>query len=172
LRLAPTTSTTMMLALGDALAISLLEKRGFTAEDFKALHPGGQLGRQLLCVADVMHSGLAMPLVMESSALMDVVLEMTTKRLGCAGVIGQQGQLTGIITDGDLRRNIALKNFTERKAEEIMTRTPKTVTGEVYLKDALHLMHSHTITCVFVLDDAGRPQGVVHLHDVVGGASI
>jgi arabinose-5-phosphate isomerase len=167
LRLAPTTSTTMMLALGDALAIALLEKRGFTAEQFKNFHPGGQLGRHLQCVADVMHTGVALPLVMESSIMMDVVLEMTAKRLGCAGVLNAQGHLVGIITDGDLRRHIGLKNFTERRAEDTMTRPPRTIDRSVYVKDALHVMNESAITTLFVVDDEHRPQGILHLHDLL-----
>lgn len=163
LGLAPTTSTTMMLALGDALAVALLERRGFTASDFKDLHPGGQLGRALLKVADVMHKGDDLPLCRLDSPLSDVILEMTTKRLGCVGVLDEAGGLAGVITDGDLRRHLKPELLAER-ADSIMSPRPKTIRPRALVVEALREMNAKQITSLFVIE-ADRPLGVVHIHD-------
>jgi arabinose-5-phosphate isomerase len=145
LGLAPTTSTTMMLALGDAIAVALLERRGFSAADFQVFHPGGSLGRRLLRVADVMHSGAALPLVPEQAPMTDALLVMTAKSFGCVGVVDGDGRLMGIITDGDLRR-------------------PKTIRASALAAEALGLMNSRAITSLFVTEE-GRPVGIIHIHD-------
>lgn len=161
--LAPTTSTTMMLALGDALAIALLERRGFSESDFRQLHPGGQLGRRLLSVNDLMHHGDAMPICRIDTPIADVILEMTAKRLGCVGVVQDDGTLAGIITDGDLRRHLKPELLAER-AERIMSPRPKTIRPKALAVEALRVMNEKQITTLFVVE-AGRPLGVVHIHD-------
>jgi len=163
LGLAPTTSTTMMLALGDALAVALLERRGFTASDFKELHPGGQLGRALLKVTDVMHKGADMPLCRLDTSLSEVILEMTAKRLGCVGVVDDSGVLVGVITDGDLRRHLAPELLVER-ADSIMSPRPKTIRPKALVVEALREMNEKQITTLFVIE-ADQPLGVVHIHD-------
>lgn len=161
--LAPTTSTTMMLALGDALAVALLERKGFSAADFRVFHPGGQLGRKLVKVADLMHGGESIPLVREDAPMTDVLLVMTAKSLGCAGVCGDTGSLAGIITDGDLRRHMR-DNLLALTAEQVMTRAPKTVPPNMLAAEALGIMNAKAITSLFVVDN-GRPVGVLHVHD-------
>ncbi len=163
LGLAPTTSTTMMLALGDAMAVALLERRGFTASDFKELHPGGQLGRALLKVTDVMHKGDDMPLCRLHTPLSDVILEMTAKRLGCVGVLDDEGVLVGVITDGDLRRHLKPELLAER-ADSILSPRPKTIRPKALVVEALREMNEKQITSLFVIE-ADRPLGVVHIHD-------
>ncbi len=163
LGLAPTTSTTMMLALGDALAVALLERRGFTASDFRELHPGGQLGRALLTVAEVMHGGADTPLCRLDTPLSDVILEMTAKRLGCVGVVDAAGALAGVITDGDLRRHLQPELLGER-ADSIMSPRPKTIRPRALVVEALREMNEKQITSLFVIE-AERPLGVVHIHD-------
>ncbi|MGE4278544.1 MAG: SIS domain-containing protein [Magnetospirillum sp.] len=163
--LAPTTSTTMMLALGDALAVALLERRGFTAADFRVFHPGGQLGRRLLKVADIMHGGDGLPLVDPDAAMTQVILEMTTKSLGCVGVVDADGMLAGIITDGDLRRHLQ-PDLMHAPAHQVMTRNPKTVVPSLLAAEALRIMNEKSITSLFVVED-GRPAGVVHVHDLL-----
>ena len=162
--LAPTTSTTLMLALGDALAVALLERKGFTAADFKVFHPGGQLGRQLLRVADLMHTGDQLPLVAHGTTMAEVLLVMTAKSLGCAGVLDADGGLDGIITDGDLRRHMR-PDLLSQSAAEVMTANPKTVPPNLLAAEALRLMNTRTITSLFVVGDDGRPVGVLHVHD-------
>jgi arabinose-5-phosphate isomerase len=167
--LAPTTSTTLMLALGDALAVALLERKNFTAADFRVFHPGGKLGQRLLKAADLMHGGDGVPLVAPDTAMSEVLLVMTQKRLGCAGVVevGPDGKgcLAGIITDGDLRRHMQ-DNLLAARAADIMTRGPKTVPPTMLAAEALRIMNSKTITTLFVVDD-GRPVGVLHVHDLL-----
>ncbi|HLO76951.1 MAG TPA: KpsF/GutQ family sugar-phosphate isomerase [Magnetospirillum sp.] len=162
--LAPTTSTTLMLALGDALAVALLERKNFTAADFRVFHPGGKLGQRLLKAADLMHGGDGVPLVAPDASMADVLLVMTAKRLGCAGVV-RDGRLIGIITDGDLRRHMqdGLLGLT---AEATMTPAPKTVPPSMLAAEALRIMNSKSITTLFVVDD-GRPVGVLHVHDLL-----
>ncbi|WP_448206095.1 KpsF/GutQ family sugar-phosphate isomerase [Azospirillum sp. sgz302134] len=169
LGLAPTTSTTMMLALGDALAVALLERRGFTASDFKELHPGGQLGRALLKVTDVMHKGDGMPLCGLDTPLSDVILEMTAKRLGCVGVVDDAGALAGVITDGDLRRHLKPELLAER-ADSIMSPRPKTIRPKALVVEALREMNEKQITTLFVIE-ADRPLGVVHIHDCLSAGA-
>jgi arabinose-5-phosphate isomerase len=162
--LAPTTSTTMMLALGDALAVALLERKGFTAADFKVFHPGGQLGRRLLKVGDLMHGGGQLPLVSPATPMSEVMLVMTTRSLGCAGVVGEDGRLAGIITDGDLRRHMR-PDLLALPAGEVMTCGPKTVRPSLLAVEALRIMNNKAITSLFVIGDDDRPVGVLHVHD-------
>jgi arabinose-5-phosphate isomerase len=162
--LAPTSSTTMMLALGDALAIALLQKRGFSSDDFRLLHPGGALGRRLVKVSDVMHGGEEIPLVAPAASMADTLIVMTAKRFGCAGVADPDGRLIGIITDGDLRRHMA-SDLTGRRAGEVMTPDPRTIRANALAAEALALMNRTKITSLFVIDDNGRPQGILHIHD-------
>jgi arabinose-5-phosphate isomerase len=161
--IAPTTSTTMMLALGDALAVSLLERKGFSAEDFHALHPGGKLGQKLLRVADVMHVGRELPLISVETGMQEAILEMTAKTFGCVGAIAADGQLAGIITDGDLRRHMG-DDLLHRTVREVMTAHPRTIRAGALAAEALHVMNEKAITSLFVLDD-GKPVGIVRLHD-------
>jgi arabinose-5-phosphate isomerase len=150
--LAPTSSTTMMLALGDALAVALLERKGFSSADFQIYHPGGKLGRQLLKAGALMHQGAA------------VLLVITQKSFGCVGVLDGAGTLIGIVTDGDLRRHLNEGLFSQT-AEEVMTRAPMTIRPGMLAAEALLLMNSRKITSLFVIDDDLRPLGILHLHD-------
>ena len=162
--LAPTTSTTMMLALGDALAIALLERGGFSSDDFRLLHPGGALGRRLIKVSDIMHAGDEIPVIGPAAAMGETLLVMTAKRFGCAGVVDTQGRLRGIITDGDLRRHMSAE-LMARHAGEIMTPHPHTIRENALAAEALALMNRVKITSLFVLDADERPQGILHIHD-------
>ena len=162
--LAPTTSTTMMLALGDALAVTLLERKGFTAADFKVFHPGGKLGQRLLKVADLMHGADQLPLVGVDTPMAEVLLVMTAKSLGCAGVVAKDGRLAGIVTDGDLRRHMS-SDLLARSAADTMTRAPKTVTPNSLAAEALRIMNTKAITSLFVVDESGKPVGALHVHD-------
>ena len=164
LRLAPTTSTTMMLALGDALAIALLEQRGFSAEDFHAFHPAGQLGRRLMQVQELMHTGAALPVVMLDTPLNQAILEMTGKRLGCTAVVDAEGVLAGVVTDGDLRRNLD-RGLDQLQVNDVMNATPKVIMADALALQALGMMNDHAITSLFVVDAKRRPVGVVHVHD-------
>jgi arabinose-5-phosphate isomerase len=173
LGLAPTASTTATLALGDALAIALLERRGFSAADFGTLHPGGALGRRLRRVDELMHVGAEMPLVSDAATMADVLREMSSKRLGLTGVIAADGSLAGIVTDGDLRRAIQTHGDVLRfSAGEVMTRAPKTVPAGALAESALALMEQHAITALFIVDAGGRPAGVLHLHDLLRAAVV
>lgn len=163
LGLAPTTSTTAMLALGDALAVALLSRKGFTADQFGVLHPGGSLGRRLLHVRDIMHTGDALPLVAAAALMSEVLVEMTAKSFGCVGVLGPDGTLAGIITDGDLRRHMEPGLLT-RAAGDIMTRSPRTIRPEALAAEALGQMNARAITSLFVAEE-GRALGIVHVHD-------
>lgn len=161
---APTTSTAMMLAYGDALAMALLEKRGFTKDDFRVFHPGGKLGKGLLRVAHIMHTGEKLPLVDEHADMKHVLLEITAKSFGCAGVVNQKtGLLSGVITDGDLRRHMEA-GILSRKAEEVMTRGGISVTSMMLAVEALAVMNAKSITSVFVVDE-GKAVGILHVHD-------
>jgi arabinose-5-phosphate isomerase len=162
--LAPTSSTTMMLGLGDALAVALLERKGFSSADFQIYHPGGKLGRQLLKVAALMHQGDAVPLVTEDRPMGDALLVMTQKSFGCVGVLDEQGRLAGIITDGDLRRHLDASLF-HRSAGEVMTRSPLTIRPGILAAEALRQMNERKITSLFVLDETRHPVGILHLHD-------
>jgi arabinose-5-phosphate isomerase len=163
--LAPTTSSLMQLALGDALAVALLESRGFTALDFRGLHPGGRLGAKLKFVRDVMHSGATVPLAPLGTSMGDAVVVMTAKGFGCVGITAVGGKLAGIITDGDLRRHMG-PQLLAATVDDVMTRNPKTVAADQLVSEALELLNSSKITAVFVVD-AGAPVGIVHLHDLL-----
>ena len=163
--LAPTTSTVMLLALGDCLAIALLESKGFTARDFKTLHPGGQLGARLKFVGDLMHKGDRLPLVATDAVMAEALVIMTEKALGCLGVIDGDGFLKGIITDGDLRRHMG-DGLLARLADEIMTPAPKTVSPDLLASAALELINASAITTLFVVEN-GRPVGIIHVHDLL-----
>ena len=163
--LAPTTSTIMQLALGDCLALALLESKGFTAVDFKALHPGGQLGARLKFVGDLMHKGDRLPLAPSSAAMAEAIVVMTEKALGCLGVVDGGGKLVGIITDGDLRRHMG-DGLLARRAADIMTPGPKTVAPDLLASAALEMINASSITTLFVVED-GRPVGVIHIHDLL-----
>ena len=163
---APTTSTTMSLALGDALAMTVMRQKGFTRTDFGRLHPGGSLGARLRPVRRLMHGGNALPLTREDSSMHDTVVEMSQKRLGIVGVTDSAGYLIGVITDGDLRRNI--ERGLEHSAAEFMTRDPKTIGPDNLIADALPLFDEFKITSLFVVRDEGqgkKPVGVLHIHD-------
>jgi arabinose-5-phosphate isomerase len=171
LGLAPTASTTTTLALGDALAITLMEKRGFNEEDFALLHPGGTLGKRLLLkVEDLMHVGKAFPMVSEKTLMKDAIFEITSKRLGVTGVCNEEGHLIGVITDGDLRR--ALEKFGDllnRMAYEVMTRNPKWIERDALAAKAVQRMEEYSITSLFVFKNARDkvPVGIIHLHDLL-----
>ena len=162
--LAPTTSATMMMTLGDALAIALLERKGFSSSDFRLFHPGGRLGRRLLRVRDIMHGGEEIPLVSQDALMSDAILVMTAKSFGCVGVCDAGGRLIGVITDGDLRRHMGA-SLLERTVAEIMHRRPKTITATALAMDALALMNRFAITSLFVFDEDERPIGFLHMHD-------
>lgn len=164
LGLAPTTSTTAMLALGDALAVALLERRGFTSADFQVLHPGGKLGKRLLRVSDLMHAGREMPLCRSQTPMSEALVEMTTKRLGCVCVVDEAGHPLGIVTDGDLRRHMS-DDLPRRLAQEIMTRNPRSIRPQALAAEALSLMNEGSpITSLLVIED-GKLVGILHLHD-------
>jgi arabinose-5-phosphate isomerase len=171
LGLAPTASTTATLAMGDALAVALLEKRGFKKDDFAILHPGGKLGKQLLLkVRDLMHVGDELPMVYEETLMKGALVEITSKRLGVTGVMNKRHELVGVITDGDLRR--ALERHTdllERTAGEIMTQNPKSIEADILAAQAVQRMEKHAITSLFVFDKVGEktPRGIIHLHDLL-----
>jgi len=169
LGLAPTASTTAALALGDALAVALFERNGFSEADFAALHPAGSLGRRLLKVSDLMHTGAALPLVRRDAPLADTVLEISRQRLGVTGVTDARGNLVGIVTDGDLRRGLGrTRDLRRLSAAAVMTSGPKTIEPTALAARALAEMERHSITCLFVLAPGSRkPLGVVHLHDIL-----
>jgi arabinose-5-phosphate isomerase len=163
---APTTSTTMTLALGDALAMTVMRQKGFSRTDFGRLHPGGSLGARLKPVQRLMHSGDALPLTRADSSMHDTIVEMSAKRLGVIGVVDEAGYLAGVITDGDLRRNI--ERGLDHNASEFMTRDPKTIAADALVDDALTLFEEHKITALFVVEEDGKgkkPVGVLHIHD-------
>ncbi|MEO6340461.1 MAG: KpsF/GutQ family sugar-phosphate isomerase [Caulobacteraceae bacterium] len=163
---APTTSTTLQMALGDALAVALLERRGFTPGDFGLLHPGGKLGAALRTVGDLMHRGAELPLVEPDTSMAQTLLVMTEKRFGCVGVIGTDGRLQGIVTDGDLRRH--MDGLLTHTAGEVMTRSPKTMSPTALAGEALKRMSdpAPSVTVLFVVEDA-RPVGILHVHDLL-----
>ncbi|MEC9249721.1 MAG: KpsF/GutQ family sugar-phosphate isomerase [Pseudomonadota bacterium] len=165
---APTTSTTLMMTMGDAFAVALLEARGFTATDFRTFHPGGALGAALASAADVMHAGEAMPLVAGDASMSDVLLEMTAKSFGCAGIVDADGKLVGIITDGDLRRHMGA-DLVARRAADVMTPDPKVGRPGMLAADALREMTAGApkITQLFLVEENGRPAGLLHLHDLL-----
>jgi arabinose-5-phosphate isomerase len=162
--LAPTTSTTMMMALGDALALALLERRGFSESDFQRLHPGGQIGRRLLRVADIMHARAAVPLVARGTTMAEAILVMTQKSFGCVGIVDGEGRLDGIITDGDLRRHMG-DALLKVAVEDVMSKRPKTIRAPALAAEALGEMNAQKITSLFVLDEDRQPIGIIHIHD-------
>ncbi len=162
--LAPTTSVLMMIALGDALALSLSHMADFSATQYQQLHPKGQLGHQLQPLSDLMHRGDDLPLVPATSKMEDAVLEMTHKRFGCVGIVDDENRLIGIISDGDLRRHMA-PDLLEKRVTDVMTSGPKTVQSDMLIREALELMNKKKITVLFVIDEAYRPHGLIHIHD-------
>jgi arabinose-5-phosphate isomerase len=168
--LAPTCSTTASLVMGDALAVALLLKRGFSQDDFAFLHPGGNLGRKLILkVVDVMHTEVEVPIVPETANMKETILEMTSKRLGVTTVVDDGGCLKGIITDGDLRRLVERTDdrVFSLTAGDAMTHQPKTISGDALAAEALNVMEQHSITSLIITDGAKKPVGIVHLHDLL-----
>ena len=165
LDLAPTTSTTVMLALGDAFAVSLMISKKFTKKDFYSYHPGGQLGKKLLLVKNIMHSGKKLPLIKENVPMSTAIIEMTKKRFGCLGVVSKTNTLIGIITDGDLRRHMG-NSILEKKTTSIMTKKPKTVNKDIFASEALDIMKKSKITQVFITEN-NKPIGILHIHDCI-----
>jgi arabinose-5-phosphate isomerase len=163
--LAPTTSALMQLALGDALAIALLESHGFTALDFGLLHPGGKLGALLKTVRDMMHSGERVPLAPLGTRMSEAIIEMTTKGFGCVGIVDAGGLLVGIITDGDLRRHMR-NDLLDTRVDDVMTRKPKTVRPDQLISETLELLNAMKVTALFAVD-SGKPVGVIHVHDLL-----
>jgi len=163
--LAPTTSSLMQLALGDVMAIALLESRGFTALDYRRLHPGGRLGAMLKFVRDIMHTGAAVPLLRLGTRMSEAVVEMSTKSFGCVGITDAAGTLVGIITDGDLRRHMR-PDLLDARVDEVMTGAPKTLRADQLASEALELLNSSKITAALVVE-GGAPVGIVHLHDLL-----
>ncbi|MGI9390720.1 MAG: KpsF/GutQ family sugar-phosphate isomerase [Boseongicola sp.] len=163
--LAPTTSTTMTLVLGDCLAIALLEAKGFTAEDFKRIHPGGSLGAQLQYVEDVMHDASDLPLVPKDTPMSEAIVTMTQRAFGCLGVVDGRGRLIGVITDGDLRRHMG-DNLLSATTAAVMTRKPKTIRPDLLASAALEQLNASRITALFVVEKS-KPVGIVHIHDLL-----
>lgn len=163
--LAPTTSTTMQLAIGDCLAIALLEAKGFSARDFRVFHPGGSLGASLKHVSDLMHKGETLPLAGLDLPMQDALVVMTQKSFGCLGIVDAAGQLVGVITDGDLRRHMG-ENLIRASTAEIMTRKPKFTAPDALASSALEMMNASRITALFVVEK-GKPVGIVHVHDLL-----
>lgn len=176
LGLAPTTSTTLMMALGDALAVALLERKDFSPSDFKVFHPGGALGKRLLRVTDLMHGGDALPLCGPDTVMSEAILIMTAGHFGCVGIVDEDRRLIGIITDGDLRRHMN-QDILGRKAGDIMTPKPRTIRASALAAEAVAFMNTSTppFLCVFVVDEAGpndRPIGILHMHDCLSAGVV
>ena len=163
--LAPTTSALMLLALGDCLAIALLEGRGFSSVDFSVLHPGGKLGAMLKYIRDLMHGDKAVPLKPLGTPMSDALVEMTSKGFGCVGIVDPRGLLVGIVTDGDLRRHMG-PDLMSALVDDVMTKNPKTVARETLASEALEMLNSSKVTALMVTD-AGKPVGIVHIHDLL-----
>jgi arabinose-5-phosphate isomerase len=164
--LAPTTSTLLQLALGDALAIALLEDKGFTAHDFRNFHPGGKLGAQLTHVRDIMHKQGELPLVLPALKMSEALIVMTSRSYGCLGVVDPAGRLVGIVTDGDLRRHMD-RNLLDMTVADVMTLKPKTMGPEALASEAIELLNSAKITSLFVVNGSHEPIGLVHIHDLL-----
>jgi arabinose-5-phosphate isomerase len=162
--MAPTTSTTLTLAIGDALAVALMEQRNFAPEDFGIYHPGGKLGAQMRSVSELMHGGDDIPVLEEDAAMQDVLMAMTSKGFGIA-VLVREGKLTGVITDGDLRRNMV--GLMERTGAEIANRDPLVVPPEMLAPEALAILNTRKVNVLLVADDTGKPLGVLHIHDLL-----
>ncbi|HET6364165.1 MAG: KpsF/GutQ family sugar-phosphate isomerase [Nitrospirota bacterium] len=173
LGLAPTASTTATLAMGDALAVALLDKRGFREEDFACFHPGGTLGKRLLLrVQDLMHTGNAIPVVSEATLIKDAIYEISSKKMGVTSVLDGAGKLVGVISDGDLRRWMERtektgENLLAKEAKDIMTKNPKVIKSETLAAEAVAIMERNSITCLIVTDHDAKPEGVIHLHDLL-----
>ncbi|MBT7944075.1 MAG: KpsF/GutQ family sugar-phosphate isomerase [Alphaproteobacteria bacterium] len=161
--LAPTTSTTVMLALGDAISVALLERKGFSPDEFHVLHPGGKLGRRLIKVSDIMHAGDDLPLISSDSLMSDALIEMSAKSFGCVGITGPDGLLQGVITDGDLRRHMSTE-LISKKTSDVMTESAMSINPEMLVSVALGIMNVRAITNIFVTKD-DRPVGILHIHD-------
>ena len=168
MNLAPTASCMAQLAMGDALAVALLLKRGFKEEDYALLHPGGSLGHKLKTVKEVMRRGADIPLVDEKMNMEEVIFEMTSKKMGCTCVVNGKGKLTGIITDQNLRNHLqADRDIMKRKAKEIMTKDPKTILGEALVDEAVDMTEKKSISTLLVVGKTGKPVGILHLHDLL-----
>ena len=167
MNLAPTASTTAALALGDALAMALSQRKGFKEEHFANLHPGGRIGKRLMRVGSLMHSGDRVPIVAPDTVAVDLIHEMSSKRLGMTCVVGADGTLAGIVTDGDLRRHLSRGvDVLKQRAKDIMTNDPVTISSKILAVEALQIMETRKITAIVIVDDARRVEGVVHLHDL------
>jgi arabinose-5-phosphate isomerase len=164
--LAPTTSSLMLLALGDALAIALLEGRGFTSVDFSVLHPGGKLGAMLKHISEIMHTGAAVPLKPLGTSMSEALVEMTSKGFGCVGIVDARGTIVGIVTDGDLRRHMVRPDLMTALVDDVMTQNPKTIRSSLLASEALEILNASKITALIVAE-AGKPVGIVHLHDLL-----
>ena len=165
IRMIPTVSTTMMLAVGDAIAVSLMEHRSFTPELFREFHPGGMLGARLSTVRDIMHTGDAVPLISGDTVMTEALIEMSRKGFGVAGICSEDGRLEGVITDGDLRRH--MDGLLDNKASQVMTRNPVTIASGELAATAVGLMNDRMVTCLFAVDSrgSGRVEGILHIHD-------
>lgn len=172
--LVPTASTTVILAVGDALAVAMLKKKNFNENDFARFHPGGTIGKKLIYrVSDLMHVGDKNPIVSADASTDEVIIEMTSKGLGCTSVIDKEGDLLGIVTDGDLRRLLSEKGDVRKKiASEIMTPAPKSIYSDSLAVDALNYMEKHKITMLPVIDDEGHPIGILHMHDLINAGVV
>jgi arabinose-5-phosphate isomerase len=164
--LAPTTSTLLQLALGDALAMALLEAKGFSADDFRNFHPGGKLGAQIKHAHDIMHTAAALPLCVAGMTLKDALPRMNERKFGCLGVVDQYGTLVGMITDGDLRRNLG-PDLSAQKVEDVMTKNPTTIHANMLAAEVIELINTKRITAVFVTDETQKPIGLIHIHDLL-----
>jgi arabinose-5-phosphate isomerase len=164
--LAPTTSTLLQLALGDAIAMALLEAKGFSAEDFRNYHPGGKLGARIKHAHDIMHQYNELPLVTAGTTIDKAISILSDKKFGCVGVVDKSGALTGIVTDGDLRRNLHIERSTQ-SVETIMTRNPTTISGHMLAAEVIELINAKRITAVFVVDESHKPIGLIHIHDLL-----
>jgi arabinose-5-phosphate isomerase len=164
--LAPTTSTLLQLALGDAIAMALLEAKGFSADDFRNYHPGGKLGARIKHARDIMNNREALPLVTIGTTVSDAIAVLSEKRFGCVGVLDATGVLLGMVTDGDLRRNLNVELSTSR-VETIMTRNPATISGHMLAAEVIELINAKSITAVFVVDESHKPIGLIHIHDLL-----
>ncbi|MCZ4090377.1 MULTISPECIES: KpsF/GutQ family sugar-phosphate isomerase [Sinorhizobium] len=164
--LAPTTSAMLQLAIGDALAIALLERRGFSAEDFKTFHPGGKLGAQLRLVHELAHVAEQVPLLAVGRPMSEAVIEMSSKGFGVVGIVDDGGTLVGVITDGDLRRHMA-GDLLLQPVEAVMSHNPRVIKGDVLASAAMEFMQEHKVTVLFLIDDAGLPVGILHIHDLL-----
>lgn len=170
LGLAPTNSSTATLVLGDILTAALIQRKGFTKSDFNQRHPGGKLGSILQRVSDLMHTGEEMPLLEENTNMQQVLLEMTSKRLGCVGLINNKGFLTGIFTDGDLRRSLSEQILNE-KVVDVMTKKPKTISKDMLVSEAVKIMNEEKITNIFIVEE-DKPIGVIHIHDLLSSGIV